>query len=205
MSMSDEGPEVSEEEMAAFHNVADVFLNTANAAMGEEPPDRIGAAFIYATSRFSAFAMQAQLDEGETVDAETREFLAARFDHELREHALQHLRSAGASAPGVPGVPDAAIDVLVSLNDMAEEPRRLFLRLADRFIHPANDLIGEEGIARTASAMMHACTRFNAYVMQARGLAPGVLDDAIAGDFQSTFRTLLEFHLGASVIADRPG
>lgn len=203
MTPTDGWPAVPEEEMAAFHKTADVFLNTANALMGEEPSDRIAAAFLYATARFAAFAMQAQVEEGAAIDEETRDWLSARFDHELREHALQHLRSAGTSPIQNAEVPDAAIDVLVSLNQMQEEPRRLFLRLADRFIHPANEMIGEETIARISSAMVHACTRFNAYVMQARGLQPGLLDEAIANDFQSTFRTLLDFHLGASVVTDR--
>ena len=51
--------------------------------------------------------------------------------------------------------------------------------------------------------MVHACTRFNAFVMQARGLAPGPLDAAIAGDFRNAFRALLDFHLGQSVVTER--
>lgn len=203
--MTDENawPNIPEEEMAAFYQTADIFLNTANALVGEEAQDRIGAAFLYAAARFTAFAMQAQLEEGQPVDTATRDWLTARFDEEMQDHAMQQLRRE-ALTPVAPGqVPDAAIDVLMGVNDLAEEPRRVFMRLADRFIHPANEMIGEVAIARISAAMMHACTRFNAYVMQTRGLAPGPLDANIATDFRNVFRALLDFHLGQSVVSDR--
>ena len=196
---------VPDDELAAFHQTADIFLNTANGLLADEPAERVGAAFLYAGCRFTAFAMQAQLEEGQEVDAETRDWLTQRFDEELHDHAMQHLRS-DAMAPTPQGlVPDAAIDVLMSTNEMEEEPRRAFLRLADRFIHPANGLIDEMQVSRISAAMMHACTRFNAYVMQSRGLAPGPLEVTIATDFRNAFRALLDFHLGQSVITDRDG
>ena len=196
-------PAIPDDEMAAFHQTADVFLNTANELVGEEPSERTAAAFLYAGARFTAFAMEAQTGDASSVDVATRDCLTNRFEEELRDHAAQQLRREALS-PVVPGqVPDAAIDVLMSINDMAPDARTSFMRLADRFIHPANDMIDDTTIARISAAMMHACTRFNAYVMQTRGLAPGPLDDTIATDFRNAFRALLDFHLGQSVVADR--
>ncbi|MFK7944193.1 MAG: DUF3144 domain-containing protein [Paracoccaceae bacterium] len=196
-------PAIPEDEMAAFHQTADVFLNTANGLVGQEPQQQVGAAFLYAGARFTAFAMQSQVEEGAEVDLTTRDWLTARFDEELRDHAAQQLRRE-AWTPVAPGqVPDAAIDVLMGINELTEEPRRAFMRLADRFIHPANDMIEEVAIARISAAMMHACTRFNAYVLQARGLSPGPLDENIATDFRNAFRALLDFHLGQSVVTER--
>lgn len=198
-------PDIPEAEMAAFYQTADVFLNIANGLVGEEAQDRIAAAFLYAASRFTAFAIQADLADGSVVPPETIDWLTARFDEELRDHAAQQLRQ-NALMPALPGqVPDAAIDVLMSLNDLDENARRIFMRLADQFIRPANDMIGDVEIVRISAAMMHACTRFNAYVMQARGLPPGPLDPSIALDFRNAFRSLLEFHLGQSVVSDRDG
>ncbi len=195
-------PTIPEEEMAAFYETANVFLNTANDLEGQEASERIGAAFLYAAARFAAFAMEAQIGDHTAVGTDTRDFLTKRFEEELQDHALQHLRVVGAAVqPGQ--VPDAALDVLISLNEMDEAARRPFLQLADQFIGPANDLIADVAIARISAAMMHACTRFNAYVMQTRGLPPGPLDAEIAGDFSRAFRALLDFHLGQSVVTDR--
>lgn len=202
MSGTEGWSDIPDAEMASFHQTADVFLNTANGLAGAESSDRVGAAFLYAAARFTAFAMEAQAGSGAAVDTETRDWLTSRFDEELHDHAAQVLRSTGGLVP--PGqVPDAAIDVLVSLNEMSEDVRRPFLQLADRFIHPANEMIGEVEIPRIAAAIVHACTRFNAYVMQTRGLPPGPLDAAIATDFRNAFRALLDFHLGQSTVTDR--
>lgn len=196
-------PPVPEAEMAAFHATADAFLDAANALVGEEPTERIAAAFFYAGTRFTAFAMQAQADDGAQVAPDVRDWLVTRLEEELRDHMAQQLRREAFTPVAAQQVPDAAIDELMALNDMDPEARRLFLRLADRFIHVANDMIETTDIPRISAALLHACTRFNAYVMQARGLAPGPLDDTIATDFRNAFRALLDFHLGQSVVADR--
>lgn len=204
MTESPAWPAIPEAEMEAFYATADAYLQAANGLVGEEPTERIAAAFLYAGARFLAFSMQAQTD-ALIIGDNVRDALMDRFEEELRDHMLQQLRQATA-APAMPGqVPDAALDVLMSMNDMDADARTLFLRLGDRFIHIANDMIEQMPIARVSAAMMHACTRFNAYVMQARGLQPGPLDEAIVADFRSIFRSLLDFHLGQSVVTDREG
>lgn len=198
-------PHIPEPELAAFHKMADVFLNTANALVGEEPPDRIAAAFIYAGTRFAAFTLQAVAGEDAEVAPAQADALVMKFEVELRDNMAQQLRSE-AGAPAAQGqVPDAAIDVLMSVNGMDQTSRSAFLQLADRFVRPANGLIAEHEIPRVSAALLHACTRFNAFVLQARGLPPGPLEDAVADDFRGVFRALLTFHLDQSVITDRDG
>lgn len=196
-------PPIPEEEMADFHRTADGFLSVANQLVGTEANDRIGAAFLYACARYNAFAMQAQTEDPSSVDAAIRDWLVARFETELRDHMLQQLRSAS-SAPPPPGAsPDQALQVLLGLNALSTDARSAFLQLGDRFIHAANDLIQTEGVARTSAAMLHACTRFNAYVTQALGQEAGILDEDLIEDFCTGYANLLDFHLGQSLIASR--
>lgn len=195
-------PSLPDAEKEAFYAIARVFLGVANALEDEETAARVGAAFLYASARFTAFSMEAQTGDHAAVDAATRDWLTKRFDEDLRDHAAQKLRVAPRLGPAGQ-VPDAVIDILAGLESMDPARERSFLRLADRFIHPANEMIGEVAIWWISGAMLHASARFNAYVMQSRGLPPGPLRRGVATDFSNAFRALLDFHLGQSTVTER--
>lgn len=184
--------------MDGFYRVADRYLDAANGLLSAETPARIGAAFMYGCARFSAFALQAEFEDAAQRREDLWDGLCDAFEGELRDHMLQRLRNAlelgGAGASG------EALDVLVALNDMDEAARGAFLRLCDTFVRKANDLIAEEGVARASAAFLHACTRFNAYVLQREGLEAGVVDEALVADFRQVFADLLRFHMDQTLI-----
>ena len=193
-------PSIPAEDMGAFHQTADRFLNTANELLGSETPARVGAAFLYASARFNGFAMQVQLNT-QGVDAATREKLGEVFEAEISEHMLQRLRNEPPGAVTGRRATGEVLDVLVGLNDLTEADRSAFLKLGDRFIHIANELIGTVEILRVSAAFLHACTRFNAYLLQREGLEPGIRDQDLIADFRQAYSDLLRFHLDQSLIA----
>ena len=206
--MSDDAqdaPAISEEEMAAFYKSADLYLNKANELVGVEPPARVGAAFLYACARFNAFALQADLEDAGGVADDMREGIVDLFESELSEHLLQRLRNAPEAFGAGGQATGEALDIMVGLNDLDPTARSAFLRLADNFIHIANDMIQAEGLTRASVALVHACTRFNAYVLQREGLEPGVQDQALIADFRQVYSDLLGFHLGQALIASDGG
>ena len=56
-------PSIPDDEMDAFYQTADLFLNAANQLLAEEIPARAGAAFLYACARFNGFALQVQIEQ----------------------------------------------------------------------------------------------------------------------------------------------
>lgn len=192
------GPGGADADMDGFYRTADRYLDTANALMGAETPARIGAAFMYGCARFSAFALQAQFEDAAQRREDLWDGLCDAFEGELRDHMLQRLRNALETGQGT--ATGEALDVLVSLNGMDERARSVFLRLCDNFVRVANDLIAEDGVARASAAFLHACTRFNAYLLQREGLEAGVVDEALVTDFRQVFADLLRFHMDQTLI-----
>ena len=195
-------PSIPDTEMDAFYQTADLFLNAANELLASEVPARAGAAFLYACARFNGFALQVQLDSP-VVDAATRAKLCDYFRSEFSEHLLQRLRND--PTPTVTRATGEALDVLIGMNDMDAAARSAFLKLGDRFIHIANGLIEDTEIARISAAFLHACTRFNAYLLQREGLEPGIQDQQLIADFRQVYSDLLNFHLDQSLVASDDG
>ena len=191
-------PSIPDADMDAFYQTADLFLNAANGLLQDETPARAGAAFLYACARFNGFALQVQLDSN-AVDERTREKLSGFFETEMSEHLLQRLRNDPTLS--VTRATGEALDVLIGMNDMDAEARSAFLKLGDRFIHIANGLIEDTEIARISAAFLHACTRFNAYLLQREGLEPGIQDQQLIADYKQVYSDLLNFHLDQSLVA----
>ena len=199
MSDPEEGwPSIPDAEMDAFYQTADQFLNAANDLLASEQPATAGAAFLYACARYNGFAMQVQLDTA-VIDEATREKLCDFFESEISEHLLQRLSNAPAPVGGQ--ATGQALDVLIGMNGMDPDARSAFLKLGDVFIHIANDLAETVLIARISAAFLHACTRFNAYLLQREGLEPGVQDTQLIADFRQVYSDLLSFHLDQSLVA----
>ena len=76
------------------------------------------------------------------------------------------------------------------------------MAMADRFINVANEAPVSK-VSRLSAGCMHACARFNVFVMQACGLAPGVVDEALVARFAESYRKLVEQHLLEMLVAPR--
>lgn len=69
----------SETERTAYYELANEILTPANDLLGVEPPEEVAAAFLYACAMYNVFAMQVQLEDPSTIDAETLEYLVEEF------------------------------------------------------------------------------------------------------------------------------
>ena len=191
---------IPEAEMAAFFETANLFLNKANALAQTESRDLVAAAFLYACARYNAFSMQAQSPDPSEVDREFSEFLVTRFEDEVREHMTETLSSSGtAPQPGMD--PKLAIEALDEFDSYNEQERKAFYDLGDAFVDIANLEIQHQKASRISAAMMHACTRFNVFVMQSFGLAPGLVDPTLVAAFSKAYETLLHTHMKEMLIA----
>ena len=192
--------------MAAFNALANRFLDQANALAQSESRDFVAAAFMYGCARYNAFAMQAQVSGSpeEMVSArdEFSRFLIDRFREELGDHMTESLSASGASPqPGMD--PKLAIEALDEFDSYNEQERKAFYDLGDAFVDIANLEIQHQKASRISAAMMHACTRFNVFVMQSFGLAPGLVDPTLVAAFSKAYETLLHTHMKEMLIAPK--
>ena len=196
---------IPEDEMDAFWETANAFMAVANDLMGEEPGDDIAAAFLFACARYNAFTMQGQSQDKSQIDEDFVDFLCQRFETELRDHMGETLSTnpAGTAPPDM----DArqVLDVLNALPEMDQEERSALMDLGDRFLSIANGLIQTQKAARISAAFMHACTRFNTFIMQCLGHPAETVDEALVGDFRGAYERLLRFHLAEPLIAPKSG
>ena len=193
---------IPEGEMAAFYETANAFLSKANTLAQTESRDLVAAAFLYACARYNAFGMQAQVEDPSEIGEEISEFLVTRFEDEVRDHMGETLSSSGAlPEPGMD--PKLAIEVLDEFDTFTEEERKAFYALGDAFVDIANLEIQHMKAARISAAMMHACTRFNVFVMQSFGLAPGLIDPTLVSAFSTAYETLLHSHMKEMLIAPK--
>lgn len=194
--------EIPEAEMEAFFEVANHFLSQANALAQTESRDLVAAAFLYGCSRYNAFAMQAQVADPTELTEDAAEFLVTRFEDELRDHMAETLSSSGSSPqPGMD--PKLAIECLDEFDTFTDEERKIFYDLGDAFVDIANAAVQTQKPARISAAMMHACTRFNVFVMQSFGLAPGLVDPTLVTAFSTAYETLLHTHMKEMLIAPK--
>ena len=120
----------------------------------------------------------------------------------MREHMTETLSSSGSlPQPGMD--PKLAIDALNEFDSFTQEERKAFYDLGDAFVDIANLEIQHQKAARISAAMMHACTRFNVFVMQSFGLAPGMVDPALVTAFSTAYETLLHTHMKEMLIAPK--
>lgn len=194
--------ETPEQEAQAFYELANLFLAPANQLAGTADVSEIAAAFLYGCSRYNAFAMQAQAEDLADHRDEAADMLTGYWTTELRDHMKQSLQRS--PAPPEPGVaPTDAVDVLKGLDARAEADFKSFMDMADQFINVANDAPTSK-ISRLSACCMHACARFNVFVMQVSGLAPGAVDEALVDAFSDAYRRLVEMHLKEMLVAPKP-
>lgn len=194
--------ETPNEDAANFFEIANLFLAPANDMAGEHDIAEIAAAFIYGCSRYNAFAMQAQTDDLAEHREEAAEMLTGYWTNDLREHMGQSLQRDPAPPPA--GVsPTDAIDVLKALESRDRDGFSAFMDMADQFINVANATTAERKVSRLSACCMHACARFNVFVMQASGLKPGVVDEALIERFTAIYRQLVDRHLLEVLVAPK--
>lgn len=194
------GNDALSEEDQAFMELADEFIQVGNLALGAESAARVAAAFLYACSRYNAFAMQWGGLTPTEVDEDTVAYLEGDFRAKLCEHMAQRVvdapeGEAGADAPASP-----VIDILSDLEASDSEERGEFLDLADRFITKANDLISRWRASRVSAACSFGCARFLVFVMQTNGLRPTHVDEACAETVAQTYGSLVRRHMGEMLI-----
>lgn len=76
-----------------------------------------------------------------------------------------------------------------------DAPDKAFFDRADAFLGVANGQLGETPAGRVSASMMFATARFNAFVAQAQGLAPGEVDEETVRYFVSEYETMLRENL----------
>lgn len=186
---------IPEDEMDAFFETANDILAPANDLIGAESTDEIAAAFLYACARYNAFAMQAQIEDPSVVDHEVVAYLCAEF----ARHMSEHMQELVTTAPGDPANPDEPVTIVLELlQDLFqrdEDDLFEFRDLGDRFIMAANNVAGTTRVPRVSAAFMHACARFNVFVLQERGLPVEEVEDSVVEAFATAYRNLLHYHL----------
>lgn len=196
--------DLPEEDRRAFHALANTMLAPANAMMDGEAADKIAAAFVFACALFNAPATEVQSAEPVGVDAETGDYLEAQFRTQMREHMAQSLVR-NPAAPDDPNRPPfgagRVAEILSGLDGLPNAERSALLDLGDRFIAPANEALGHHRPGGVSGAMMHACTRFNVFVMQALGHRARKVDDSLIDALAGAYRYLLYRNMAQSQIA----
>ena len=194
--------EMPEEEAADFFEIANLFLAPANEMAGEHDVAEVAAAFLYGCSRYNAFAMQAQTDDLAEHRDEAAEMLTGYWTNELRDHMAQSLQRNPAPPP--PGVTlTDTLDVLDGLEGRDQDGLNAFMDMADQFINVANATTAERKVSRLSACCMHACARFNVFVMQASGLKPGAVDEDLVARYAEGYRKLVDRHLLEVLVAPR--
>ena len=173
-----------------FPDYANRFMSIANIAMGEFDRAIVNAAFLYACTRYNAYVVQSQGAEPGDVDPVSVAYLRECYEKELTSHMAERL---------VKGTPAKAEDetrtVLTSLDLMDQTRRTAFFDLADRYVNTANAMTAEVDIGRISAMIMHACARFNVFLMQTGGLEAGTVDAGRCEAYANMYETLLSRHL----------
>jgi len=77
-----------------FLNLADQFIDLANKHLTGHDPSMISAAFMFASSRFCAFSVAAQIDDEKQFEAEKNDALQ-HYSDEYRDMLKQNLDQHG--------------------------------------------------------------------------------------------------------------
>lgn len=180
---------------AAFADYANRFMSIANVAMNEFDRAIVNAAFLYACTRYNAYVVQAQGGVAGEVDPGAVAYLRECYQNELSSHMSERL---------VKGTPAKTADetrtVLTALDLMDQKRRTDFLDLADRYVNVANALTAEAEVGRISAMIMHACARFNVFLMQTGGLASGKIDEERRDAYADMYETLLRRHLRETLV-----
>lgn len=191
----------TEGEWAAFYELANRYIDAANALIGEEEIGQIGAAMLYACCRYNCFVMQIQSDDPSALTDEAMTFLA----DEIESHMLDHMEgSVTDDAPRVGdtlGGPMRVIQIIENLDGRLEEDVADFLSLADGFLTIANQQTSQARPGRVSAAFMHAMIKFNVYVMQILGLPPRKPDQALVRAFREVYVRLARYHAQETLVA----
>ena len=182
------------EDQQIFMETANRFLEPANDLVGAQPLEEIAAAFLFACALYSSFAMQAQVENPGDVGDEAIEMLRGYFAQELQTHMGGALSASGASVEIQ--TPIAIVSrIITDLRLRPDAEQREFYDLGDRFIDVANSLRPAQKVSRISACMMHACTRFNVFVLQRRGHPPASVDETLVETLCATYADLLGEHL----------
>lgn len=192
----------SQDEWAAFYEMADAFLVQANALIASELIDQVAAAMLYACSRFNTFAMQVQADDRPGLDDEAIVFLTEELESHLRDQMEEPASPAQVEIDKPVGGPDSVILILRGMDGRLEEEVSDFLDLADRFVAVANVMVGQVRVARVSAAFMYAATRFNVYTMRCHGLPTEKVDETLVTEFCRLYAALVHYHGQDSLVAE---
>lgn len=191
----DDRPTIPDGELDAFYETANEILAPANDLIGAVEPPEIAAAFLYACARYNAFAIQSQVDDPSDVGGEMLTFLCQEFSQQMEEHMAEQVTT----MPGDPSNPDAPVaivlEMLEDLFQRDDDDLYEFRDLGDRFIMAANNAAGTTRVARVSAAFMHACARFNVFVLQERGQPVEAVDAPLISEFGDAYRSMLMYHL----------
>lgn len=78
-----------EEINAQYRQMANAFIDQANQLAGENNPENVGMALLFAASRFNAFVVSQHSDSLENYEADlpkAKEFFAAQYEEMLGEN-----------------------------------------------------------------------------------------------------------------------
>ncbi|MEM6422754.1 MAG: DUF3144 domain-containing protein [Pseudomonadota bacterium] len=200
--------DLSDEEQESYVQLANRFLEIANDRFDDGPVAYTAATFLYACARYNGFAMQAQGAVPGEVRPETVDYLVGCFRTEVEAH-MQEALGAEPDQEAAPAWFGAAIEVEIkthlahlAADEALEEGQAAwrFDEVADAYITLANELAGAHRISRLSSTMMHACSRYAVYAMQAAGLAPEIEDRATSERMVALYADTLRAHLGEVLV-----
>lgn len=194
--MTEEKP-ATQEDAAAYMQMANAFLRIANQADGEL--HWIAAAFIHACSRYNGFALQSQGGLPGEIDDEVVDYLRGCFETELRRHMAETLTRQPASVRPDPMPGDTTVVLLDRVARMDGGERKEFVDLADRYIGIANSLVARDRPSRISSACMHACARFMICVLQMEGLKPETTDENAVVKLAGAYERQLRDHMAQTL------
>ncbi|MEO1492921.1 MAG: DUF3144 domain-containing protein [Pseudomonadota bacterium] len=180
---------------ADFAEYANRFMSIANGAMDTFDRSIVNAAFLYGCARYNAYVVQAQGAPAGEVDPVSVAYLRECYEKELTSHMSERL------VKGTPAkVQDETRTALTALDLMDQARRTEFLDLADRYVNTANALTAETDIGRISAMIMHACARFNVFLMQTGGLEAGRVDAERRDAYADMYETLLRRHLREKLV-----
>lgn len=183
---------LSGDELEAFYDLANRFIAVANEALREWEAPTVSAAFLYGCARYNSFLLQKEGHPPGKLDEESLVYFRDCYTHELREHMTETLMK-GHHSKTEQG--DFTLQDLGEFEGWVDEDRQGFFDLGDAFIAVANQLIGGAKASRISAAFMHACARYNVYVMQTGGLTPGEVDDERVETYAGAYADLLKRHM----------
>lgn len=180
---------------AEFADNANRFMTIANDALGQFDRAIVNAAFLYACARYNAYVVQSQGAEPGFVDPKSVAYLRECYEREVSSHMTERL------VKGTPAkTEDETRTVLTALDLMDAKRRTDFLDLADRYVNTANALTANTDVGRISAMIMHACARFNVFLMQTGGLEGGAVDAERRDAYCDMYETLLRRHLRETLV-----